>query len=76
MNPYRINPATIMPKFADDEGRTGLIDLLEGDAQRQFDGIWRHLKDLSTEWIQLHAPFIHSCQTSELGILMESLTIV
>ena len=49
MNPYRINPATIMPKFADEEGRTGLIDLLEGDAQRQFDGIWRHLKDLSIE---------------------------
>ncbi len=45
LNPYRINASTIMPKFADEEGRTGLIDLLEGDAHRQFDAVWRYLKD-------------------------------
>ncbi|MFP6855141.1 MAG: c-type cytochrome, partial [Opitutales bacterium] len=49
LNPYRINPATIMPKFADEEGRTGFIDILEGDAKNQFDAIWRHLDALPTE---------------------------
>ena len=44
LDSYRINPATIVPKFADEEGRTGLIDLLEGDARRQFDSIWRYLE--------------------------------
>jgi len=47
MNPYRITPNTIMPKFADEEGRTGLIDLLEGDARRQFGSVWYYLHGLS-----------------------------
>ena len=46
MNPYRITPNTIMPKFADDDGRTGLIDLFEGDARRQFDSVWHYLHRL------------------------------
>ena len=47
MNPYRITPNTIMPKFADEEGRTGLIDLFEGDARRQFGSVWYYLHGLS-----------------------------
>jgi cytochrome c553 len=47
MNPYRITPNTIMPRFADDEGRTGLIDLFEGDARRQFVSVWHYLRGLS-----------------------------
>jgi cytochrome c553 len=47
MNPYRITPNTIMPRFADEEGRTGLIDLLEGDARRQFGSVWHYLRGLS-----------------------------
>ena len=49
LNPYRINPATIMPKFADEEGRSGLIDLLEGNALRQFDAVWHYLRDMTNE---------------------------
>ncbi|MFP6901992.1 MAG: hypothetical protein VCA36_13675, partial [Opitutales bacterium] len=49
LNPYRINPATIMPKFADEEGRSGLIDLLEGDALRQFDAVWHYLGNIQSE---------------------------
>lgn len=49
LNPYRINPATIMPKFADDEGRSGLIDLLDGDARRQFDAVWIYLNSFPPE---------------------------
>ncbi|MDA0723089.1 MAG: hypothetical protein O3A82_02010 [Verrucomicrobia bacterium] len=47
MNPYRITPNTIMPRFADEDGRTGLIDLLEGDARRQFGSVWHYLCGLS-----------------------------
>jgi cytochrome c553 len=47
MNPYRIIPNTIMPRFADEEGRTGLIDLLEGDAHRQFGSVWHYLRGIS-----------------------------
>lgn len=45
LNPYRINPATIMPKFADEEGKTGLVDLLEGDGEKQFRAAWLYLSD-------------------------------
>ena len=47
LNPYRINQTTIMPKFADEEGRTKLIDLLDGDARRQFGTLWHYLEVLS-----------------------------
>ena len=47
MDPYRVNPRTIMPKFADEEGRTGLVDLLGGDAHLQFDAVWGYLKNLN-----------------------------
>ncbi len=46
LNPYRINPATIMPKFADEEGKTGLMDLLKGDGTQQFRAAWLYLRDL------------------------------
>ena len=47
MNPYRIIPNTIMPRFADEEGRTGLIDLLQGNAHRQFGAVWHYLGGIS-----------------------------
>ncbi len=47
MNPYRIIPNTIMPRFADEEGRTGLIDLLQGNAHRQFGSVWHYLGGIS-----------------------------
>ena len=47
MDPYRVDSRTIMPKFADEEGRTGLIDLFEGDAHLQFDAVWHYLRNLT-----------------------------
>jgi hypothetical protein len=41
--PLRVDPETKMPKFADDEGRTPLGDILEGKAEDQFDAIWQYL---------------------------------
>jgi hypothetical protein len=32
-----------MPKFADDEGKTPLTDVLEGNAAAQFEAIWHYL---------------------------------
>jgi mono/diheme cytochrome c family protein len=41
--PLRIDPETKMPKFADDEGKTPLGDILEGKASAQYDAIWHYL---------------------------------
>jgi mono/diheme cytochrome c family protein len=41
--PQRIDPETKMPKFADDQGKTPLTHLFEGDANQQYDAIWHYL---------------------------------
>lgn len=46
LNPPRIEPDTRMPKFADEEGKTPLTDVYEGDASRQWDAIWEFLRSL------------------------------
>jgi hypothetical protein len=43
MHPLRIDPETKMPRFADDEGKTPLADVLGGRAAEQFDAIWQYL---------------------------------
>lgn len=43
-NPQRINPLSIMPRYADDEGRTALGDTLEGKGADQFNAIWQYLR--------------------------------
>jgi hypothetical protein len=45
-NPQRIDPETKMPKFAGDDGKTPLTDILEGDARKQFGAIWGYLRTL------------------------------
>ena len=42
-DPTRIVPTTKMPKFQND-GKTALNDILEGDADKQFDAIWNYLQ--------------------------------
>lgn len=42
--PTRVDPLTKMPKFADEEGRTQLTDVLDGDATAQFKALWEHLR--------------------------------
>jgi mono/diheme cytochrome c family protein len=41
--PLRIDPETRMPRFSDDEGKTPLNDILDGQAKEQFDAIWQYL---------------------------------
>ena len=45
-NPLRIDPESKMPKFADDDGKTPLTDLLEGDAHAQYDAVWQYLRSV------------------------------
>ena len=39
-HPQRIDPASIMPKYTDDEGASALTDVLDGNAEKQFGAIW------------------------------------
>jgi mono/diheme cytochrome c family protein len=41
-DPQRINPTTKMPKYEDDEGKTGL-SAFDNDGQKQFEAIWEYL---------------------------------
>jgi mono/diheme cytochrome c family protein len=41
-DPQRIDPATKMPKFEDDEGKTGLTPF-DHDGQQQFEAVWQYL---------------------------------
>ncbi len=41
--PQRIDPETKMPKFADEQGKTPLTQLFDGDAAQQYDAIWHYL---------------------------------
>jgi hypothetical protein len=42
-NPLAWDPATKMPRFSDDDGKTPLRDTLEGDARKQYEAIWQYL---------------------------------
>lgn len=41
-DPQRIDPNTKMPKFEDDEGKTGLTTF-DNEGQKQFEAIWQYL---------------------------------
>ena len=45
-NPLRVDPSSRMPKYTDDSGKTGFVDVLDGDGRRQFDAMWHYLKTL------------------------------
>ncbi|MCC7398469.1 MAG: c-type cytochrome [Planctomycetes bacterium] len=42
-DPPRLDADARMPRFADDKGRTNLLDVLGGDAAQQFEAIWQFL---------------------------------
>jgi mono/diheme cytochrome c family protein len=42
LNPQRIDPNTKMPRFSDDEGKTGLA-AMDNDATKQFEAIWQYM---------------------------------
>ena len=41
--PMRLQPGTKMPQFSED-GRSTLKDILEGDADRQFQALWEYMR--------------------------------
>ena len=45
-DPQRILPGTKMPQFVDEDGYTGLYDVFDGEAERQFEAIWQYLGSL------------------------------
>jgi hypothetical protein len=40
--PMRFTPGTKMPQFSED-GKTTLKEILNGDADKQFDAVWNYL---------------------------------
>jgi hypothetical protein len=44
-DPLRVDLRTKMPKLAED-GKTQIADVLEGDAEKQFEAIWHHVQDV------------------------------
>jgi cytochrome c553 len=42
-DPPRVDPDARMPKYADARGKTAILDVLDGDAAKQFEAIWQHL---------------------------------
>ncbi len=46
LDPMRVDPDARMPKFADANGKTAFVDVLDGDARRQFDAIWQWFRTL------------------------------
>ena len=43
-NPPRIDPASKMPVYFDEEGKSPLTEILGGDAGKQIDAIWNYLR--------------------------------
>lgn len=48
-DPSRWVPDTMMPRFIGDDGTTAIHGILGGDARRQFEAIWEHLRVLGRE---------------------------
>jgi mono/diheme cytochrome c family protein len=44
MNPLAIDPTTKMPVFFDNEGRSQLTDVYDGDAYKQIEAIWQYFR--------------------------------
>ena len=43
-NPIRVDSASKMPVFFDDEGKSPLGDILEGSADKQIDALWNYIR--------------------------------
>ncbi len=46
IDPTRVDPTTRMTRFTMDGKTTALMDVLEGDAHRQFEAIWQYMQTL------------------------------
>ena len=43
-SPSRYLPGTKMPTYSDADGKTGMKNILDGDAHQQFEAIWQYLR--------------------------------
>ena len=43
-NPLRIDPVTKMPVYFDNEGKSPLADIYEGDGTKQIEAIWQYIR--------------------------------
>lgn len=43
-NPLSMDPSTKMPVYFDEQGRSPLVDLYEGDGLKQIEAIWHYLR--------------------------------
>jgi mono/diheme cytochrome c family protein len=43
-NPLRIDPITKMPVYFDNEGKSPLADIYEGDGTKQIEAIWQYIR--------------------------------
>ena len=46
INPQRIIEDTMMPRYADDSGKTFLTNFYEGDSKKQFDAMWEYFESV------------------------------
>ena len=44
LNPLAVDPATKMPVYFDEEGRSPLTDVFEGNGSKQIEAIWEYLQ--------------------------------
>ena len=47
MNPQRIIEDTMMPRYTNDSGKTFLTNYYGGNAQKQFDAIWKYIQSIN-----------------------------
>ena len=52
LDPQRALPGTMMPKYPDEEFQSPIKDIFDGDARRQFEAIWQHMRVLSDEFLK------------------------
>ena len=44
MNPLRVDPGTKMPVYFDEQGKSPLSDIYDGDGRKQIEAIWQYLR--------------------------------
>ncbi len=49
LDPQRLLPGTMMPRFVNDAGFTGVTAFYQGDGRQQFDAIWNYLRTLRND---------------------------
>jgi hypothetical protein len=43
-SPLRVDPASKMPVYFEEEGKSLLTDVLDGDSAKQLDAVWQYFR--------------------------------